>query len=66
MNKVKGGPKTEAGKAISSQNSIKHGGLSKKFHTPSEQKQYEALLKSLKAQYAQSHPIIGLELERIA
>ena len=66
MNKVKGGPKTEAGKAISSQNSIKHGGLSKKFHTPSEQKQYEALLKSLKAQYAQSHPIIRLQLERIA
>ncbi len=66
MSKVKGGPKTEAGKAISSQNSLKHGALSKKFHTPSEQEQYEALLKSLKARYAQSDPIIGLELERIA
>ncbi len=66
MVKVKGGPITKEGKAISSQNAIKHGALSKKFQSSEEQETYNQLLSSLQAQFQQTNPLVQMQLERIA
>ena len=66
MVKVKGGPITKEGKAISSQNAVKHGALSKKFQSSEEQETYNQLLSSLQAQFQQTNPLVQMQLERIA
>ena len=66
MVKVKGGPITKEGKAISSQNAVKHGALSKKFQSSEEQKAYNQLLCSLQAEFQQPNPLVQMQLERIA
>ena len=66
MVKVKGGPITKEGKAISSQNAVKHGALSKKFQSSEEQEAYNHLLCSLQAEFQQSNPLVQMQLERIA
>ena len=66
MVKVKGGPITKEGKAISSQNAVKHGALSKKFQSSEEQETYNQLLSSLQAQFQQTNPLVKMQLERIA
>ncbi len=66
MVKVKGGPITKEGKAISSQNAVKHGALTKKFQSSEEQEAYNQLLSSLQAQFQQTNPLVKMQLERIA
>ncbi len=66
MVKVKGGPITKEGKAISSQNAVKHGALSKKFQSSEEQETYNQLLSSLQAEFQQTNPLVQMQLERIA
>ncbi len=66
MVKVKGGPKTKEGKAISSQNAVKHGALTKKFQSSEEQEAYNQILSSLQAQFQQPNPLVQMQLERIA
>lgn len=66
MVKVRGGPKTKEGKAISSQNAVKHGALTKKFQSSEEQKAYNQLLCSLQAEFQQPNPLVQMQLERIA
>ena len=66
MVKVKGGPITKEGKAISSQNAVKHGALSKKFQSSEEQETYNQLLCSLQAEFQQPNPLVQMQLERIA
>ena len=66
MVKVKGGPITKEGKAISSQNAVKHGALTKKFQSSEEQEAYNQLLSSLQAQFQQTNPLVQMQLERIA
>jgi len=66
MVKVKGGPITKEGKAISSQNAVKHGALTKKFQSSEEQEAYNQLLSSLQAQFQQRNPLVQMQLERIA
>lgn len=66
MVKVKGGPITKEGKAISSQNAVKHGALSKKFQSSEEQETYNQLLSSLQAEFQQPNPLVQMQLERIA
>lgn len=66
MVKVKGGPITKEGKAISSQNAVKHGALTKKFQSSEEQETYNQLLSSLQAQFQQTNPLVQMQLERIA
>ena len=43
-----GGPKTEAGKAISSQNAMTHGVTSTKITTAEESHHYQELLNAMK------------------
>ncbi len=66
MTNRKGGPKTARGKAISSQNAIKHGALSTKLNSKQDQLAYQNMLDALKDAYPQNHPLIHLQLERIA
>ena len=66
MVKVRGGPKTKEGKAISSQNAVKHGALTKKFQSSEEQEAYNQILSSLQAQFQQPNPLVQMQLERIA
>lgn len=66
MVKVKGGPITKEGKAISSQNAVKHGALTKKFQSSEEQEAYNQLLCSLQAEFQQPNPLVQMQLERIA
>ena len=66
MTNRKGGPKTASGKAISSQNAIKHGALSTKLNSKQDQLAYQDMLDALKDAYPQNHPLIHLQLERIA
>ncbi len=66
MVKVRGGPITKEGKAISSQNAVKHGALTKKFQSSEEQEAYNHLLCSLQAEFQQSNPLVQMQLERIA
>lgn len=66
MTNRKGGPKTARGKAISSQNAIKHGALSTKLNSKQDQLAYQNMLDALKDAYPQNHPLIHLQLERVA
>lgn len=59
------GPKTEAGKAISSQNTITHGVTSTKITTAEESKHYQALLKEFQIAYPSNHPLVKLQIERL-
>ena len=60
-----GGPKTETGKAISSQNAMAHGVTSTKITTAEESKHYQALLKEFQSAYPSNHPLVKLQIERL-
>jgi len=61
----KGGPKTEAGKAVSSKNALFHGLSSQTWLDGSEQFQYDELLSELIAEYSASGPTMILQMERL-
>ena len=60
-----GGPKTEAGKAVSSQNAMTHGVTSTKITTAEESQHYQALLKEFQSAYPSNHPLVKLQIERL-
>jgi len=60
-----GGPKTEAGKAVSSQNAMTHGVTSTKITTAEESKHYQALLKEFQSAYPSNHPLVKLQIDRL-
>jgi hypothetical protein len=64
--KKKGGPKTSAGKAVASRNSIKHGLTSAKPTTSKEKELVQAYIKELTAYYEPESPLEKLQIERIA
>jgi len=66
MNKKKGGPLTQEGKAIASKNALKHGGTSSKFLTDQEKTQYETFLNDLKNYYESDNPLVKAQIQRIA
>ena len=63
-----GGPKSDAGKQISSQNSTTHGMCQERFTLlPGEsQEQYDALRESLRTQYDISQPVVSELVEMLA
>ncbi len=60
-----GGPKTEAGKAISSQNAMNHGVTSTKITTAEESFHYQELLADFQSAYPSKHPLVKLQIERL-
>jgi hypothetical protein len=60
-----GGPKTEAGKAISSQNAMTHGVTSTKITTAEESLHYKELLIEFQSAYPSKHPLVKLQIERL-
>ena len=60
-----GGPKTEAGKAISSQNAMTHGVTSTKISTAEESHHYKELLIEFQSAYPYKHPLVKLQIERL-
>ena len=66
MNKKKGGPLTQEGKAITSKNALKHGGTSSKFLTDQEKVQYETFLNDLENYYQSENPLVKAQIQRIA
>jgi len=60
-----GGPKTEAGKAISSQNAMTHGVTSTKITTAEESLNYQELLAEFQSAYPSKHPLVKLQIERL-
>ena len=59
------GPTTSSGKAIASQNAIKHGARSQKLaahETPS----YNQMIEALRDSYPSNNPLVSLQIERIA
>ena len=60
-----GGPKTEAGKAISSQNAMTHGATSTKITTAEESLHYQELLAEFQSAYPSKHPLVKLQIERL-
>ena len=61
-----GGPKTDAGKAVSSQNALTHGVTSSKITSIEETKTYQQLLDDFKHAYPSNHPMVKLQIERLA
>ena len=63
-----GGPKTEDGKARSSQNSLSHGMCQERFMLlPGEsQEQYDALRQGLRKQYDTAEPLVAELVETLA
>jgi hypothetical protein len=55
-----GGPKTEAGKAVSSQNAISHGVTSTKITSAEESLAYQKLIQEFKSAYPSNHPLVKL------
>ena len=64
--KKKGGPKTSAGKAVASRNSIKHGLTSVNPATSKEKELVQAYIKDLTTYYQPESPLEKLQIERIA
>ena len=60
-----GGPKTEAGKAISSQNAVTHGVTSTKITTAEESLHYQELLTEFQSAYPSKHPLVKLQIESL-
>lgn len=61
-----GGPKTEVGKAKIAQNAITHGVTSQKLLNSEEHQRYEKTVQEFKNAYTYKHPLISLQIERIA
>lgn len=59
------GPTTSSGKAIASQNAIKHGARSQKL-TTNETHNYQQMIDELKESYPSNNPLVSLQIERIA
>jgi hypothetical protein len=59
------GPTTSTGKAIASQNAIKHGARSQKLATH-ETPNYQQMIDELKKSYPSKNPLVSLQIERIA
>ena len=60
-----GGPKTDAGKAVSSQNAMTHGVTSTKITTVEESLHYQELLIEFQSAYPSKHPLVKLQIERL-
>ncbi len=60
------GPNTVAGKARASKNALVHGATSPQLLDEQERTRYAQLLAALQAQYPTTHPLVQLQLERIA
>ena len=61
-----GGPKTEAGKAVSSKNALTHGVTSSKITSIEETQTYQKLLDDFRHAYPSNHPMVKLQIERLA
>ena len=61
-----GGPKTVLGKVSSSKNAITHGITSQKLLNPQEEKQYQEALLEFGRAFDIKHPLIDLQIKRIA
>lgn len=59
------GPTTPSGKAIASQNAIKHGARSQRLATH-ESHNYQQMIDKLKESYPSNNPLVSLQIERIA
>ena len=59
------GPTTSTGKAIASQNAIKHGARSKKLATH-ETQTCQQMVDALRESYPSNNPLVSLQIERIA
>ena len=59
------GPSTITGKAIASQNAIKHGASSQKL-VAHETHNYQQMVDALRESYPSSNPLMSLQIERIA
>lgn len=64
--KKKGGPQTQAGKAVAAKNSIKYGLTSSKPSTPKEKSVVQAHIEELTSYYKPESPLEKLQIERIA
>ena len=61
-----GGPKTEAGKAVSSKNALTHGVTSTQITSAEESLAYQKLIQEFKSAYPSNHPLVKLQIERLA
>jgi len=61
-----GGPKTAVGKAVSSKNALTHGVTSSKITSIEETKAYQQLLDDFRRAYPSNHPMVKLQIERLA
>jgi len=61
-----GGPKTDVGKAVSSQNALTHGVTSSKITSIEETQTYQKLLDDFRHAYPSNHPMVKLQIERLA
>ncbi len=59
------GPTTSTGKAIASQNAIKHGARSQKL-VAHETHNYQQMVDALRESYPSTNPLMSLQIERIA
>lgn len=59
------GPTTNSGKAITSQNAIKHGARSQRL-TTQETNNYQEMIEALRESYPSNNPLVSLQIERIA
>ena len=64
--KAKGRPKTTDGKAVSAQNSCKHGLTTKEFISAEEQIEHKLLTESLIEEYQPNGVIEGLLIQDLA
>ncbi len=64
--KQRGGPNTDKGKLISSQNAIKGGLTTKQLLSEQEFLQFNQLKENLSNYYAGENPLIQMQIEKIA
>jgi hypothetical protein len=60
------GPITQEGKEIASKNALAHGATAKHLLNNDEENRYRSILRSLQKTYPKKHPLIQLQIERIA
>jgi hypothetical protein len=60
------GPKTEQGKAISSQNALIHGATAKRWLSPAENESYQCMLAELTKHYPTTNPLLKMQFARIS
>ena len=60
-----GGPKTKAGKAVSSKNAMTHGVTSTQITSAEESLAYQKLIQDFKSAYPSNHPLVKLQIERL-